>query len=128
MRSFLFVLIATALLGGLWFIFKPIETLPPAEVSVPAVRPVKTFAIELRNRKRVAGPEVITVTQGDTVTIQIISDKADELHLHGYDLSLKIVAGVPAELSFTATQSGRFNYELHHSHHDLGVLEVIPLP
>lgn len=125
MRSALFVLIAVAVLGGLWLAFKPAEPTPLTAASAPAAAD-KTFKLDLRNHKIVSGPAVITVAQGDTVTLQIVSDKADELHLHGYDLTLKLAAGVPAELSFVADRSGRFDYELHHAHHDLGVLEVVP--
>lgn len=126
MRSALFVLIAAAVLGGLWLAFKPAETAPLASESAPVAAPAKIFRLELHNRRLVSGPAVITVAQGDAVTLQIVSDKADELHLHGYDLTLNLAANVLSELSFVADRSGRFDYELHHAHHDLGVLEVVP--
>jgi hypothetical protein len=60
------------------------------------------------------------------VTIRIRSDRADELHLHGYDLRARIAADQPAELSFAADESGRFAFELHGSHREIAVLEVTP--
>ena len=76
--------------------------------------------------KLVSGPAVIQVAQGTGVTLRIRSDRTDELHLHGYDLHARIDAGEPADLTFTADKSGRFEYELHGSHLELGALEVRP--
>ncbi|HUR40138.1 MAG TPA: hypothetical protein VM240_03125 [Verrucomicrobiae bacterium] len=122
-----------ALLAGLFVLFKPAPA-PVEPASAPAVAatmapvaPVpKTFEIAIEGGKRVAGPDVIALTQGDEVLLRMTADKADELHLHGYDLSLKLQPGTPAELRFRAERSGRFEYELHHAHADLGVIEVQP--
>ena len=73
-----------------------------------------------------SGPDVIQVSVGDTVTLRLLSDHADELHIHGYDLHAHLKAGVPSVLTFKAERSGRFTMELHHSNVDLGALEVEP--
>ena len=44
-----------------------------------------------------------TVNKGDRVVLVVKSDVADEIHLHGYDLSRDVTAGGTARLPFTAT-------------------------
>jgi FtsP/CotA-like multicopper oxidase with cupredoxin domain len=82
--------------------------------------------IKVHHGRLVAGPAVIKLKQGDRVTLRVTSDSNDELHVHGYDLHLNLIAGQQAQLSFTADHSGRFEYELHHAHTDLGAFEVYP--
>jgi predicted ribosomally synthesized peptide with SipW-like signal peptide len=53
-----------------------------------------------------------TVNQGDEVVLVVTSDVADEIHLHGYDLSRDVEAGGTVRLPFTATIPGRFEAEL----------------
>jgi PBP1b-binding outer membrane lipoprotein LpoB len=53
-----------------------------------------------------------TVNKGDRVVLVVKSDVADEIHLHGYDLSRDVAAGGTARLPFTATLPGRFEVEL----------------
>ncbi|HEY0800591.1 MAG TPA: hypothetical protein VGD54_07085 [Steroidobacteraceae bacterium] len=85
-----------------------------------------TVELKVHHGRLVAGPAVIKIKQGDQVTLRVTSDSNDELHVHGYDLHLNLIAGQPAQLSFTADHSGRFEYELHHAHSDLGAFEVYP--
>ena len=114
----------------------PAVSVPPtvqlavtAPTETPAPQPaasVKTFVIEVRNGQRISGPERIELHEGDHVALTVTSDQPDEMHLHGYDLHLNLRANEPATLTFDATHSGRFDYELHHAHTTLGTLEVLP--
>lgn len=52
------------------------------------------------------------VKLGDTVAIQVTSDVADEVHLHGYDKKVDAEPGTPALLEFTADIPGVFEVEL----------------
>ena len=74
----------------------------------------------------VSGPKVLKVTEGANVTINVDSDANDEMHLHGYDLHLPIHANAISSLTFAAVHSGRFTFELHHAHLELGAIEVYP--
>lgn len=60
----------------------------------------------------------ITAPTGDQVTITVTSDVADEIHLHGYDLSAPVGPDTPATLTFQATIPGVFEVELE----ELGTL------
>jgi plastocyanin len=68
---------------------------------------------------QVAGGQVsgdtgrVPVPVGDQVTLTVTSDVADEVHLHGYDLTAALTPGTPAELTFDATIPGVFEVELH---------------
>jgi hypothetical protein len=49
---------------------------------------------------------------GETVSIRVTSDVADEVHLHGYDKKVDVAPGAPATLTFTADIPGIFEVEL----------------
>ena len=132
MKNVVVILIGLLLLAGLFWWMKPA---PPAvmavaspvpQAAVPAAPAAQLFELVVKDKQLVSGPAVIAVSQGTPVTLRITVDHHDELHLHGYDLTLKLPTATPAELSFVADRSGRFEYELHHAHVDLGALEVQP--
>ncbi|ODU03144.1 MAG: hypothetical protein ABS81_15260 [Pseudonocardia sp. SCN 72-86] len=66
----------------------------------------------------------VAVPLGANVEIVVTSDKAEELHLHGYDLSAKVAAGGTATLTFAATIAGVFELELHGADRELLKLQV----
>ena len=103
---------------------KPAAATQPAAAAMPT-QP-RSFDIAVSQGRRISGPELIQVHAGDEVVLRMTSDQADELHLHGYDLHLRLLAGEPGTLSFKAVHSGRFDYELHHARLELGALEVLP--
>lgn len=53
-----------------------------------------------------------TVRKSAPVVLVVQSDVADEVHLHGYDISKDVEAGGIARISFRATVPGRFEVEL----------------
>jgi hypothetical protein len=87
---------------------------------------LKTFTLVVQNRKLIVGPHTLNVAQNDTVTIIITADEDEELHVHGYDLHIDLKKNTKASLSFVASSSGRFPFELERSKTDLGALEVQP--
>jgi hypothetical protein len=100
---------------------------PPAPAaSAPPLPAPLVFDLSIRKNQLVAGPTVIKVHKNDEVIINLNADAADELHLHGYDLHIKMRPNETATLKFTANKTGRFGYELHHSKAELGALEVYP--
>jgi len=74
----------------------------------------------------VDGPSEPKVQQGDRVRIVVEADVADEVHLHGYDLSAEVRPGRPAEIEFRATATGVFEVELEESGLVLFQLRVVP--
>jgi hypothetical protein len=115
--------IAVVAILGLFVAFKYTS---PAQESTNAMPQTKTFDLVVQNRKLVSGPSTLSVNQDDNVTINITVDEDEELHLHGYNLHVDLEKGKPGSLSFVASTSGRFPYELEHSSTEIGALEVQP--
>ena len=76
-------------------------------------------------------PEAINVCKGQEVTLEITSEEAGELHLHGYDdeaPGIAVEPGDTATFHFTATRAGQFPIELHDeetgSEAEVGLLTV----
>ncbi len=69
-------------------------------------------------------PAAVDVKLGTTVTIEVTTDVADELHVHGYDRTLDLTAGAPGRLELPATIPGQFEVELHGDHLLLFTLRV----
>ncbi len=127
-----FIAAAIALVGSLWFTFKPQRTELQAQAPVVGLIPAasspgnRLFELGLKNGRLVSGPVVLQVKAGDRITLKIASNNSDELHVHGYDLRLRIKPEEVVNLDFTANRTGRFDLELHRAHAELGVLEVYP--
>ena len=66
----------------------------------------------------------VPVVVGETVALVVRSDGADEVHVHGYDLSAHVTAGRPATLTFPADVPGVFEVELHDASTLLLTLQV----
>ncbi|HEU5157914.1 MAG TPA: hypothetical protein VFU43_13035 [Streptosporangiaceae bacterium] len=69
-------------------------------------------------------PTVRRVRSGQTVRLTVTADEADEVHVHGYERTLKLTPGRPATLEFRAGQAGRFEVETHESSLQLLQLQV----
>ena len=67
-----------------------------------------------------------TVDEGDRVLLVVRLDVADEVHLHGYDLSRPVAAGGSARIAFRATLPGRFEVELEERGAQIAELTVRP--
>lgn len=66
----------------------------------------------------------VPVPLDETVTIVVTSDVADEVHVHGYDVSAPVAPGEPAVLTFEATIPGVFEAELHEVGEELLSIQV----
>jgi hypothetical protein len=106
---------------------------PAAAPASPATEPARAVSakpnildIVVQRGRRISEPAVIKVHEGDEVTLHITTDRADELHLHGYNLHVQVSPEKTAVLQFTAKLTGRFPYELHKSELELGAVEVYP--
>jgi heme/copper-type cytochrome/quinol oxidase subunit 2 len=79
---------------------------------------------------RVTGDQVETaerrvkVPLGSEVRLEVTADRADEVHLHGYDRKVDIEPGTPAVLEFLADTPGVFEVELEEAALKLVELQV----
>jgi hypothetical protein len=81
------------------------EPAPPPEPEVTRIR--------IRGGAVVGGARDIEVQTGDTVRIVVAADAADEIHLHGYDITKNAAPGRPARFRFEASLEGAFEIESH---------------
>lgn len=122
---------AVALLIGLFVLLRPEEKREAARPE-PQTQQEKTSKPQFEELSfTVQGGKItalgsLSTTQGRAVVIRVTADVADQVHLHGYDLSKPVAPGQPAELRFTAATAGRFELELENSGKSLGFLEVQP--
>lgn len=84
-----------------------------AEGDGPESADAVSFTV--KGGERVDGPERIEVGVGETVAIDVTSDTADELHVHGYNETVALTPGEPATLEFEAAIAGVWEIELHDS-------------
>ena len=74
-----------------------------------------------------AGKEkALTFKEGETVRFRVRNDAAEEVHVHGYDISKDLEPGKTETVSFKATITGIFEIELEHSGTLLAQLKVVP--
>ena len=86
--------------------------------STPTVRVV--------NAKPEGGVQKLTFKKGGTVKFHVVSDTADEIHVHGYDVHKDVAKGGTVTFDFPAKIDGRFVVELEGSSTQIAELDVNP--
>jgi ferric-dicitrate binding protein FerR (iron transport regulator) len=81
------------------------EPEPPPEPAVTRVR--------IRGGQVVGGAKTVEVTRGEAVRLVVAADAADEIHVHGYDITKNAGPGAPARFVFRADLEGVFEVESH---------------
>jgi hypothetical protein len=74
----------------------------------------------------VEGPDQIEVVMGEVVEVTVLADVADEVHVHGFDLTFPTEPGVVTLVTFTADAQGIFEVELEEAEIPLFELVVAP--
>ena len=73
---------------------------------------------------QVVGPDLFEFALGEEVSIWVLADADEEIHVHGYDVTFNAKAGIPLEVALTADAPGIFEVELEGTHTLLFELEV----
>ena len=100
----------------------PAPTPEPTPEPTPTPDLGTTIEVEIAGGKPVGGVQRHRIDARDSVTITVIGDTADELHIHGYNLEVSFAPGQPGTITFEANIPGIFEAETHH-HGDL-VMEL----
>ncbi|SFX43828.1 hypothetical protein [Streptomyces atratus] len=87
----------------------------PEESRSATPRPDTTLEIVVSHGKVSPDPGRTEIEKGRTVELRVRSDRADTLHVHGYDKEARLPAGKTVTLTFTADRSGLFEAETHES-------------
>jgi heme/copper-type cytochrome/quinol oxidase subunit 2 len=84
----------------------------------------QTVQIAVTGTKVQTAERRVKVPLDGKVRLQVTADRADEVHLHGYDRKVEISPGKPAVLEFTADVPGVFEVELEEAGLELVELQV----
>ena len=99
-------------------------TAPPTTRPTTTAPAVTTIRIRVVDAKPAGGIARPSVSKGDHVVLVVTSDTADEVHLHGYDLSADVAAGGTVRIPFVADTPGRFEVELENLGVELAEITV----
>ncbi|MEA2315963.1 MAG: hypothetical protein QOD44_152 [Solirubrobacteraceae bacterium] len=94
--------------------------------STPATTPAPVPTIRVAGGQPQGGVKTLSFKKGDRIRFKVVSDVADEIHVHGYDVKKDVTAGGTVQFSFPATIEGRFEVELEQAHTQIAQLEVTP--
>jgi hypothetical protein len=82
--------------------------------------------VVIRNGEPVGGVQELEYSAGDEIRFRVESDVADEVHVHGYDLSEDVPAGGTVSFEFPAEIEGIFEIELEGRKEQIAELRVNP--
>jgi hypothetical protein len=99
-------------------------------LTTAAVAAERVFDLTIVHGKLTGGQDTIRVQQNDNVVLRWHCDRSIVLHLHGYEIEMRVVPGTVAEMRFEARATGRFPVHVHaaqaRSESVLVYLEVYP--
>lgn len=95
----------------------------PSPTPPEAEQADRTVTIAVRDGKVSPAPGRVEVARGERVALRVTSDRADTLHVHGFDKELTLPAGQEATLVLTADRTGLFEVETHES--DLVLTQLV---
>lgn len=101
------------------------RTTTPAEEPNPRPKPAVKRVVVVGGEPR-GGVQRLSYNTGDRVLFTVRSDIADEVHVHGYDITRDVPAGGSVRFSFPARLEGVFEVELEGSHQQIAELRVSP--
>ena len=119
--------LAAIILIALVVLFLFLRPGSPAPESGDLEEETQEEVVAVAINEGIMSPPEVTVYEGNQVNLLITSVRPIEFHLHGYDLIEEIEPGETADLSFEATDTGRFGIEDHNTDAVIGVLLVQPL-
>ncbi len=119
------ILVVVAVLAGLWAMLNPAwQKTAVNQMTEPVAAIDAVWSVNAQGQ--VDGPALLNLQQGQVLRMQVTSEKAEELHVHGYEVVENLPAGETVAVDIFLVHSGRFEVELHKQHKQLTILEVTP--
>jgi hypothetical protein len=72
-----------------------------------------SYDLPIANGRLVSGLRTIRVRRGDSVELRWSAERTSIIHLHGYDIEVKVQPGITTSMRFQAYATGRFPIETH---------------
>ncbi len=88
------------------------ETTSTETTTTAPTQADSTVRVVVRGGRVKGGIQRVTVKKGDRVVLVVQSDVADQLHVHGYDVTKDVAAGGTVRIRFPTMIPGRFEVEL----------------
>lgn len=111
----------------------PAAAAPTPSAQAPAAAPDETPAATPTPTATPRPPlltagsgRTVTVEQGEEIRFRVRHPTAEEVHVHGYDVTRELEPGRTVTVAFPADITGIFEVELELSHQPLGTIEVRP--
>jgi len=92
----------------------PVPTSSTGPSTVPPSSSGRTFTVTVRGKKVTPAPSTVDLRVGEKLTLTVIDDQDNVLHIHGFDIEKNLVAGQPLTVTLTAEQPGTYEVETHH--------------
>lgn len=102
-----------------------LEGAAPAE-GEPAADAGSVPTIVVRDGEPVDGVAELEFSAGEEVRFRVSSDQAEEIHVHGYDISKDVPAGGTVEFAFPAELEGIYEAELEELGVQIAELQINP--
>lgn len=134
---------AIALAGVLFLVLRPgdddsstrVATAPAQTTTAQEPKPEpkpkpdpepKPETIVFKGGEVKGGVRDLEFEKGGTIEFVVTSDVAEEVHLHGYDVSMDVSAGGKVEFDVPAKLEGKFEVEMEHSLTPIAEVSVVP--
>lgn len=105
----------------------PTTTDGTATTTAPAPKPKPSIpVVRVVGGEPKGGVKRLSYKNGDKIRFRVVSDVADEIHVHGYDKHFDVAAGGSVTVALDATIEGRFEVELENHGVEIVQLEVTP--
>jgi hypothetical protein len=102
----------------------PTETTPAEPATTDQAPSVPTIVV--KGGAPVGGVAELEYGAGEEVRFRVRSDVADEIHVHGYDVSEEVPAGGQVSFAFAADIEGIFEVELEERGEQIAEIRVNP--
>ncbi len=73
----------------------------------------RTLAVRVRGGAVTPAAATLRTAQGTSVALTVTSDVADEIHVHGYDVTAQVRAGQTVTVRLRADLPGSWDVEMH---------------
>jgi hypothetical protein len=100
------------------------STQSTSTAATPAAPPIAT--VRVVDAKPQGGVKKLDFKKGDQIRFRVVSDTADEIHVHGYDLMKDVAKGGSVSFAFKGSIDGRFVVELEDHGEQIAELDVAP--